>query len=71
MTLSAVDVYHHTHAASVVLIVTLVESFVLRLKFAMCHIILTFCVNLHEFGCKGMSFCNLSQTFAYFSQVKI
>ena len=59
MTLSAVYVNHHTHAASIMLIVTLVESLVSL--FAICHIILTFTYTLIEIRGKGNAFCKLNQ----------
>ena len=52
VTLSAVDVYYHSHAASIVLIVALIESLILNLKFTFRHIILTFTITLLNFAAK-------------------
>ena len=70
VTLSAVDVYYHSHAASIVLVVALIESLILSLKFTFRHIILTFTITLLKFCRKGMAFCNhnthSSDVFIYF-----
>ena len=75
----AMNIHNHSHAACVVFIVRLVEPFLctsptlfhLRcLKFAICHIILTFTYTLSTFGCKGNSKCRYNQTFAYLFGLK-
>ena len=80
MTLTTVDIYHHTHTTSIVLVVRLIKPVLCPqcplcalwlLKFAMCHIILTFTYILFKNRCKGISFCNYSQMIANFSYVKI
>ena len=80
MAFTSVDVYHHSYTTSVVLIVRLVKPVMCLLcplcalwllKFAMCHIILTFTYILFKNRCKGISFCNYGQTIANFSYVKI
>ena len=55
VTFSAVYVNHHTHAASIMLIVTLVESFFGLSLLSFCHIILTLCTSFFHFACKGIS----------------
>ena len=79
MAFTSVDVHHHSHTTSVVLIVRLVKPVMCLLcplcalwllKFAMCHIILTFTYILFENRCKGISFCNYNQMIAYFSYIK-
>ena len=60
VTLSAVDVHYHSHAASIMLVIALVESF----SFHSFHIILP--VNLLKFaiGRKIISYCHKNHCFA-------
>ena len=66
MAFSTVDVHHHTHATSVVFIVWLIQS----LKFAFCHIILTFTNTLFDFVRKGNTKRSYSKPFTFFSDVE-
>ena len=74
MALASVNIHHHTHTTSIVLITRLVESFLLLfecLKFAICHIILTLTDILSVFGCKDISLCYTFKTFTNFYCLKI
>ena len=64
MAFTAVDIYYHTHTTSIMLIAALVESLVV--KFAICHIILTFTFTLFVFGCKVIALCSNNRAFAFF-----